>query len=398
MSIFVQDGWGKSDKIDHGIQDGSVSGVIWSPRDEDPLTLPNTISQYKASYANAQMLFDPQFYTATVANPRIGRLPDYPYYPGGLTRASFTDPQNIQKYVKETLDYQFTLDLDRIISPTVLFEDFRDPWSQVALMMASASVSYHSTMSSVPPLLISLVASESALTSTGDLEEFLDALSLLQTTGVYLIIQRSTQIYQSAFEPTPLENLLYMVYALADVNQFELVLGYCDFVGILMQAAGAKATCSGWYNNLRQFTMDRFRQSEGGRQPRPRYSSLPLLNSIFVDEMDNINYIGQISTILSNTTYDSIFNTSSSPSSVSSSWSLAVSTLHHWSVLFNLTNPFQGMTVQQRLSQCMNLIDTADTIYGTLIQNGITFDPTSNNRHLRQWRQALTNFRTRAGI
>ena len=39
MSLFVQHAYGKSDKIDNGIGDGNISGIILSPKAETPQNL-----------------------------------------------------------------------------------------------------------------------------------------------------------------------------------------------------------------------------------------------------------------------------------------------------------------------------------------------------------------------
>lgn len=117
-----------------------------------------------------------------------------------------------------------------------------------------------------------------------------------------------------------------------------------------------------------------------------------------MDELDNIHYVGQISQVLSGTIYDNIFNTSSSPSAVANSWSPDISVLHHWTVLTQHINNMQNMQISQKLDYCLEMINRADIIYDNLTQNGINFDTTTNDRHLREWRQALLNFRTRVGV
>jgi hypothetical protein len=398
MSIYVQHGWGKSDKIIRGISDNSVSGVIWSPRDEDPGSLPSTISQHKAVNPSVVMLIDPQFYVTTIPNPRAGKLPDYPYYPDSLlTRADFNNPQNIQDYARNTIDYQLKLNLDRLVSPTICFEDFQDQWSQIALMMANATINYHTSIPDIPPLLLSFVFSETALSSQISMEDFLDAVSMLNASGIYLIVRRGNQPYPTSLEPNRLENLLYLVYTLSDVNQFEVVCGYSDFESILLHAVGVNATGCGWYSNLRQFSFDRFQPALGGQPARPRYSSLQLLNSILVEELDSIYYGGQLQSVLSGGTYDGAFSNQQTPSNVS--WPLDISTLHHWSVLQRATDRVRsGTSVGQRLDFSNNMIGQAAAMYQQLIQSGVTFETPSGNRNLLIWRTALANFRTRVGI
>lgn len=397
MSIYVQHGWGKSDKILRGIADNTIAGVIWGPRDEEPDALPQAIQQHRAANPSVTMLADPQFYATTIVNPRAGKLPRYPYYPSVLlTRAAFNNPQNMELFARETLDYQLTLHVDRLVSPTVCFDDFQDQWSQIALMMANAAINYHATKPQAPPLLVSFVISDTALSSPSGLDSFLDDVSILEAHGIYLIIRRNTQQYPSTLEPSRFENLLYLVYVLADINQFEVICGYSDFESILLHAVGAKAVGCGWYSNLRQFSLERFSPVSGGQQPRARYSSLPLLNSILIDELDSIHSIGQLSPLLSGSPYDHVFGATQTPSNVD--WPADVSTLHHWCVLRQAVAAVESGPLNQRVNACNTMLGQAEAIYSQLIQSGIAFETASSDRNLRHWRSALTGFRRRVGI
>jgi hypothetical protein len=71
-----------------------------------------------------------------------------------------------------------------------MFDDFRDPWSQIALSLAQASIDHRASMRRPAPLLISLVFSETALTSADKLDEFLDVVSLWDVEGFYIIVRR----------------------------------------------------------------------------------------------------------------------------------------------------------------------------------------------------------------
>jgi len=52
--------------------------------------------------------------------------------------------------------------------------------------------------------------------------------------------------------------------------------------------AGAEAGATGWWSNLRVFSLDRFMPAGGGRLPIQRYLSKLLLNRITVFELDQI--------------------------------------------------------------------------------------------------------------
>jgi hypothetical protein len=243
--LVAQAGYGRGDKVGAALEAGLVGGVILSPKDERRARLEACVTELRAAHHEAMIMIDPQFYVTTVNAPRDGKLQDYDYYSenAGLNRTQF-GPRQVQDYVRACLDYQYTSlnGISYVVSPTVLFDDFRDLWSQIALNMAEASIDYHSTLDEPAPLLVSVVTSELALRTATGLSEFLDVLSSLETRGFYVVINRSGQSYQSAMDQRAMENLLYLVHVLAQLNDYFVVVGYSDWLGLLLHAAGAAAT------------------------------------------------------------------------------------------------------------------------------------------------------------
>lgn len=398
MEIYAQAGWCKSDRIIRGLNNGSISGVIWSPKDEFPQSMHVNIRGYKRSFPNAAMLFDPQFYSTVLVGVKDRCLRHYPYW-RTATRSDFNDPVNVGTFVKETLDYQGTLGVDRLLSPSIEIDSFGSTDCSISLTLAKESIRYYNVLRStnlaLPPLLISLIISESCLSSPTNFSAFLDDISIMPSAGFYLVVRRYSSDYQARFDPNALENLLYLVYVLAEINSYEVICGYSDFVGTLLCAVGAKAVGTGWFSNLRQFTPDRFLPSTQRRQARPRYSSQPLMNSILLDEMDTISRQGQLQSILSGTTFDAVFNTVTNPSDAP--WEINESTLHHWLVLQRLVTSATGGTVQNNLNICTGMISNAQAIYNNL-RSTMSFNVYSGDHHLQQWETAVSNFRDRVNI
>jgi hypothetical protein len=398
MAVYAQAGWRKSDKIVRGIGDGFIDGVIWSPKDELPHSMHVDIHSYKREFPNSVMLFDPQFYATVLVGTKDRCLQRYPYW-RTLRRSYFNSSANIRTSVRETMDHQLTLNVDRLVSPSIEIDSFGGPNCDISLSLANESIRYHQELSStnadLPPLLISLIVSEACLSSHVNLDSFLDDISIMPSTGFYLLVRRDEPQYQARFAPNALENLLYFVYVLAGINSYEVVCGYSDFVGTLLCAVGAKAIGTGWFSNLRQFTMDRFLPSAPRRRARQRYSSQPLMNSIFLYEMDTIHRRGQLDSVMSGTTQDGVFNGAASPSNVP--WAMDVSTLHHWQVLQALVTSVTGGTVQSNLDTCMRLISTAQTIYNSL-SRAMSFNAYTGDQHLHQWATAISNFRNRVNV
>ena len=159
MTILAQHGWGKSNKIQRGLEAGVIQGVTLSPRDETPDNLSSFLANLGANYSASERLVDPQFHIGTIQHPRVNNLQLYNHYQPTLTLASFS-PERIRHFVQSTLDWQYRLDVTAILSPTVMVDDLSDRWAQVAQMLAQETVDQYAHDR---PLLISLAACPSNL-------------------------------------------------------------------------------------------------------------------------------------------------------------------------------------------------------------------------------------------
>ena len=387
MTILGQHGYAKSDKIQQGIEDGSIQGVIMSPRDERPQNLVSFLSQLPHW---VERLVDPQFYVGAISNPRQGKLDDYSHYATNLAPASFT-PAAITRYVDDTLEWQDALNVSMVVSPTVIVDALSNRWAQIAMTMAQESLYRHS---SERPLLISLVIGEDALLETTLVDAWLNELTQLDVAGFYLVVRRSQEDYRQQYDPEILSSLLRVCYSLAQVNEYKVIVGYSDLVTLLLHAVGVEGTGAGWYASLRQFGLRRFSQVTGGSQPRPRYTSRPLLNSIFIFELNSIYNNGYIANVLSDTNYDQPFNGNQNPGNVS--WPPRDAALHHWRVLSDIAESISGTTVSARLDSVRSSIGQALALY---TQIGLDlFRTETGPTHLQQWLDALDRFRSDAQV
>jgi len=280
------------------------------------------------------------------------------------------------------------------LSPAVLLEDFRDPWSQITLSLAREAMAIHAQLGNAPPLLLSLVIGETALRSKEALREFLDIISLWDVAGIYLIVHFNDPTYPAFVEETTLANLMYFVYVMARVNGYEVVYGYSDVMSCLLHAVGAHATATGWFHSLRQFSIRRFQPTTGGRQPRPRYLSGPLLSSVLVvPELSAIYEVGRIEEVLSSTRYDSVMATGNP---ANAPWPRHKSCLHRWEVLGHLAAEFSLQeSTKGNLELLKKKIRSAQAIYSLLTESNVVFE-SPVGRDLRQWSDAVRSFETGA--
>ena len=402
MSILAQCGYGRGGKIEQGLNDGVIHGVIMSPRDERKNRLEQAIQDWSGSHPNALVMFDPQFYAASLNNPRDGHLSEFDYYSNnsGLGRTHFSGTR-IQGYVRECLDYQnqtFGSNVAYLISPTILFDAFRDSWSQIALNMAVESADYYLSLNSPKPLLISLVISETAFQTMDAVEEFLDALTEINAQGFYIIIRRNTASLQNAMESASFGRFMYFCHVLTTINEYDVIVGYSDWHSFLLEVAGVTHTATGWYQNLRQFSLARFQPSSGGRRPLKRYSSAPLLSCPLINpELQDIHMANLLPRVLNGSNYDAILQ--NGPAASEANWTDEISCLVHWYSLNFLSQRLSALPTQSvRIQEVERLLQNALTLYTQLGRQNVYFVPTTGPDHIREWQDSLQEFRALAGL
>lgn len=396
MSLFIQHGYGKSDKIHTTIGDGTAQGVILAPRSEKPEKL--TSCAEELAEMDCEVLVDPQFYVSPLSPPNDQHLPEYPYYTPGLTLAGLTGSRRITPHVKAALDFQAALPVTSLVSPTVIFDSFTDRWYQIALEFADASLVYHSGLTDPPPLLLSFVIGEEALTSLPDVNRFLDTVTQdgWDMAGFYLIVARSEKAYNQRFESARMANYMYLVHSLGAVNDLRVVCGYTDFCGIPFRAVGAEAFATGWAQTARQFHRSTFvYRKPGGQPPRERYSSSPLCNSIFMNELQDIYEVGQLTNVLSRVPLDSVITAAASPSAAD--WSNAISQKHHWQTLHALETSYTG-TVRDNTRRLLRYLRDCQGRYVLLDAAGVQFDTNTDGDHLGDWIRATQLFAREIGL
>jgi hypothetical protein len=188
---------------------------------------------------------------------------------------------------------------------------------------------------------------------------------------------------------------LLMIYSLGVRSRFQVVCGYTDFLAYPAAAAGATASATGWFNTLRQFDVKRFQPSTGGARPKERYSSAPLLNSIFFQELVNAYDANAADRVFTRTDYDRVLRRQQPDAA---NWPADLSTLHHWATLSKLFESLEGKNVRERLLTVDEAIAAANDIYRSLARRDVQFDPITGPAHLREWVQAIAMLRTFARL
>ncbi len=408
MTIYAQHGYGKSDKIDRGLNLGIVDGVIIGPRNEKPEKLIEWAGSLRRDFPGASLLLDPQFHLSTITPLKECRLPDYDYYRPDLKGEDFFVPSSIIRYTSDVLDFQMRLPVSYLVSPTVLIRSLGENWRRLAaIQMAAASLEFKSASRDELPILLSLVFSETALDDTDNLMAFLDVITNFQADGFYVVLNREDGKYGQEIDWERLKNLLYLVYVLAGAQDqdVDVVVGYTDLLGIPLHAVGAKATAFGWLHNLKRFSSKAMRpppalpegKKAGWRAPLPRYLSTPLLNSFSQAEFNAIlPVVPRSDVILEKSIHEDI----AVDPTRDSFWRPGNLMLYNWAAIQETIKDVMSgeQNVGARLAKVKEVILNAENIYSRLRRAGINSAGSHGSSHLNSWRRAIDGFAQTLGM
>ena len=271
MTFWIQHGYGKATKIETVASSGLLRGVVLSPADEEDATLASTVRMIHD--LGVSSLLDPQLYVHTISGG-VARC----HESNGLDFGDiswFVSPGEIADQVSEVVATNQYLAMEKIIAPTPYQASFGDVWTPLSLQYARATISEADR-----PVYVSLVAEDAAFSDWEQTQRYLDALTRLDATGVYLIVGTSGRTYPLQWEPERLANILRVVYILSEYNEYDVLWGYSDIAGVLGVAVGATGAATGWYHSLRMWTTGKWVPQRGGRQANPRILVQPLLSAI----------------------------------------------------------------------------------------------------------------------
>lgn len=167
--------------------------------------------------------------------------------------------------------------------------------------------------------------------------------------------------------------------------------GYSDILAPFLLSVGGGAGATGWFANLRSFSLASFEPPpKGGRRPLVRYLSNALLNRITGPELDQLRKTTP--QVLNGLSTDRYYSKADGSIPKESTYEV----LQTWEALKSLTNKLSPQAMPDRLRSLLKLINNAGTVYAaisktpTQLQNG--------SDHLAEMEEAIYLFARRSSI
>jgi hypothetical protein len=385
VSLWIQHGYAKANKLETLLESGSLGGVILSPADETRTTMLDTVRRYRAE--DVELLLDPQTYVWSIPD---GVAPRHASHGLEIPNLHWSLGANeVENTVRKVLEADEALGLEAVIAPSCIQRSFSDPWTTLAVQFA------RETLAGSPnrPVYITVAIDESALSSWAEVADWLDVITTLDAAGFYIVVARGREGYLRPWEPTRLANLLRLVYRLGPINEYKVLVGYSDLDGLATLAAGASGIGSGWYQSLRSFSEAKWQPSTGGGRAKPRVTSEVLLTPLVVD--------GEASAIARSRLGEDAFPDAGLRSAIGShpeAWSLLEAWMQHLGTVRSLAREVEESTdVRERCINYASRLEDAGLLLDQLSESGYVLN-TSYRSRIRMQAAGVREFQTAEGL
>ena len=393
MKLYAQMGYGDGQKTLSGLTGGLIDGVILSPRDQRFQGVGDRIRGLTAAKTDADILIDPQLYAtfaASVEAARMGNLPAWPYF-SPLRRSALELGAEVDRVLRETMEHMIALPVTGIIAPNIhISRSFDSREAVIAKSFIRNARGIYRDLGDDRPLYATIAVSREALLERADFEEFLNDITMIadRPDGFYVLISsRGAEAQSDVFHADVIARWLLLNYSLK-INGFGVINGYSDVLAPFLGSVGGDAGCTGWFSNLRVFSLDRFQpQPSGGRRPIKRYLSTRLLNRVTFTERDALS--GIVPAVTNGLPRDADYDPEPDATS---------EMLQSWEALGDLARRLVLDDMEAALTACSTAITRAEATYSEVAEAGVTLDRKSGDGHLEPLREGITAFKEMAGL
>jgi len=397
MNLLAQHGHQPSDKIIRGLQENVIDGVIFGPRYVKPEKMNEEITRLLSVKKSAALLIDPEYYATRyigTPNNQLGYLEEWSYFVAhrrrDLVRTDIVD--SILHTSQSTFrDFNVT----GYIAPNIyISQSFDSVEAGIALNFIDRTKEIFED--GTKPVYATLAVDRRALLSPGDFRYFLNDISGLDNPpdGFYILIggglldERSDITHTEIVDPTVIGGWMLINHILS-LNGFRVINGYSDILTSFLGAAGGDSGATGWWSNLRVFTMGKYIKAEGGgRQPNTRYLSKRLLNRIKLDE--RIAYLRLLPEVNNGLSHDQEYDAGDPGRTIE-----AVQT---WEAIKSLNDEILTSNLDTNMTHLHQKVNSAIEAYAGLSRYGVVEGIETINQYLEALRDGIEEFKRLAEL
>jgi hypothetical protein len=399
MKLFAQHGYGPGDKIINGFKDNTIDGVIFSARYEKMEKIPGDAKDINSVSSDAEILLDPEFYACFYAHQpdaKLGGLNEWPYF-STQRRSQLESSEIVEKVLADTFDTVVDLPLTSIIAPNIFIpRSFNSIEAVIAKNFIRKTQQLFEKTGDKRKVFATLAIDRTTLIDQTEFEAFLNDITALDNPpdGFYIIVgggitDDRTEISRSELIHADVIAGWMMLNFTLSINGFKVINGFSDILTPFLGCAGGYAGATGWWSNLRMFSMSRYINTvSGGRLPTIRYLSNALLNRITHSERKA--FVKLIPEINNGLPRDSDYEGGEPDRKVE--------VLQSWEAISHLNNENIVSDMDESLKLLKNMVNRAEITYTNLAGYGLPVNREANREYMEALMKSIQTFRRNAEI
>ncbi|MBC8199868.1 MAG: hypothetical protein H8E80_07480 [Desulfobacteraceae bacterium] len=399
MKLFAQHGYGPGDKIINGFKDNTIDGVIFSARYEKMEKIPGDAKDINSVSSNAEILLDPEFYACFYTHQpdaKLGGLNEWPYF-STQRRSQLESSEIVEKVLADTFDTVVDLPLTSIIAPNIFIpRSFNSIEAVIAKNFIRKTQQLFEKTGDKRKVFATLAIDRTTLIDQTEFEAFLNDITALDNPpdGFYIIVGGGitgdrTEISRSELIHADVIAGWMMLNFTLSINGFKVINGFSDILTPFLGCAGGYAGATGWWSNLRMFSMSRYINTvSGGRLPTIRYLSDALLNRITHSERKA--FVKLIPEINNGLPRDSDYERGEPDRKVE--------VLQSWEAISHLNNENIVSDMDESLKLLENMVNRAEITYTNLAGYGLPVNREANREYMEALMESIQAFRRNAEI
>lgn len=284
-------GYGAGQQVEIGLKENTIDGAIFSPKDLSKQQIIKKITSIQKANPDADIYIDPQFYaweTDYCSNKKLGSIQSWNYLQEVSNERRLPEKEIKPLMEKFFLEMQKSLpELSGIIAPSIyIHKSFLSPEGEIAKQFISIAQKIADQKNETRPIYSTIVMSRDVLLNVKEVKAFLNQIINLDNppSGFYLLVGANKSSPPNNICNSDVISMWMYLNKVLSKNKFRIINGYSDILSPFLQHAGGYAGATGWWGNLRCFSMERFCVQEQRHRPSRRYLSIALLNRVLSSE------------------------------------------------------------------------------------------------------------------
>jgi len=394
MKLFAQHGFGPGDKIVGASNEHILDGVIYSARYASSDHLSSEITEIQRSRADSEIMLDPEFYASLVAgtpNAHLGRLEEWSYFKPSR-RNELESADAVRTVLESAFQAVAALPLTSVIAPNIyISRSFDSIEALIAKNFIRLTRSVHEHSYDKRAVYATLAVNREAFMNPQEFISFVNDLTVMDRPpdGFYVLVggglndERTDVSGSEIINAHVIGGWMFLNHVL-NVNGFRVINGCSDILAPLLLAAGGDAGASGWWTNLRMFSMSRYvRTATGGRQPQVRYLSRALFDRVVHSELEAFSAL--LPQVMNSLPHDVDYQAEGVPTKTEEA-------LQNWEALRQMIQLFCSRDVAGNLVQLGTALSEAEQHWTALSAMGLSVNVEGRSEYLGALRDAIDVF------